>query len=151
MKSFEKLIKTDVLCQIENSLDPLQFAYRAKRGVEDTTLTLLNFLYKHQEGPKTHARLLFIDLSSAFNTIPASHASREAPLPLQAGREHCGLDSGLPYRPVPTSGVMSKQLCSSTEFPQGCVLSPLLYILHTNDCRCEYENRHIIKFADDSV
>ena len=61
MKSLEKRIKKDVQCQIENSLDTLQFAYRAKRGVEDATLTRLNFLYKYLEGPKTHATLPFID------------------------------------------------------------------------------------------
>lgn len=49
------------------------------------------------------------------------------------------------------NGKLSSVLTSSTGSPQGCVLSPLLYILHTNDCRSHYDNRHIIKFADDSV
>ncbi|KAG7455663.1 hypothetical protein JOB18_004171, partial [Solea senegalensis] len=35
--------------------------------------------------------------------------------------------------------------------PQGCVLSPLLFMLYTNDCKSTFESRHIIKFADDSV
>lgn len=39
------------------------------RGIEDATLFLLNCLVKHFENPKTHARLLLIDFSSAFNTI----------------------------------------------------------------------------------
>ena len=34
---------------------------------------------------------------------------------------------------------------------QGCVLSPLLFVLYTNECQCYYEGRHIIKFADDSA
>lgn len=29
----------------------------------------LNLVLKHSEGSKTHARLLFVDFSSAFNTI----------------------------------------------------------------------------------
>ncbi len=32
-----------------------------------------------------------------------------------------------------------------------CVLSPLFYILYTNDCRSVTENRHFVKFADDTV
>lgn len=40
---------------------------------------------------------------------------------------------------------------SSTGSPQGCVLSPLLFILYTNACKSSFENRHILKYADDSV
>jgi len=35
--------------------------------------------------------------------------------------------------------------------PQGCVLSPLLYIIYSDDCRSQHENRYILKFADDSA
>ena len=50
------------------ALDPRQFAYRARRGVEDAQITL-HLLYSHLDGPGTHARLLFLDFSSAFNTL----------------------------------------------------------------------------------
>ena len=69
MKVFEKLVKKEVLKQVNGLLDPLQFAYQAGRGVEDANLFLINVLVKHLEAPKTHARLLFVDFSSAFNTI----------------------------------------------------------------------------------
>ncbi len=45
----------------------------------------------------------------------------------------------------------SDWLVSSTGSPQGCVFSPLLFILYTNDCKSSYRNRHIIKCPDDSV
>lgn len=35
--------------------------------------------------------------------------------------------------------------------PQGCVFSPLLFVLYTNECRSHYDGRHVIKFMDDSV
>lgn len=34
--------------------------------------------------------------------------------------------------------------------PQGCVLSPFLFVLYTNDCQSCLNGHHIIKFADDS-
>lgn len=68
MKSFEKLIKRDLI-KTEHLLDPQQFAYRAGRGVEDATATLLNLAFKQLEGNKNHVKLLFLDFSSAFNTI----------------------------------------------------------------------------------
>ncbi|KAJ8356961.1 hypothetical protein SKAU_G00197550 [Synaphobranchus kaupii] len=34
---------------------------------------------------------------------------------------------------------------------QGCVLSPLLFILYNNDCKSAHTNYHIVKFAEDTV
>ena len=69
MKTLEKLIKSFILSEIEHKLDPLQFAYRPGKGVDDAKLFILNTLYKHLEKPGAHARILFADFSSAFNTI----------------------------------------------------------------------------------
>lgn len=40
---------------------------------------------------------------------------------------------------------------TSTGSPQGCVLSPLLYILFTDDCRSTQPNCYLVKFADNTV
>ena len=52
---------------------------------------------------------------------------------------------------VELQGVRSRMLITNTGAPQGCVLSPVLYTLYTNDFTCHYPNTHLIKFADDSV
>lgn len=57
MKSFEKLIKKELLDRTEHHLNPWQFAYRACR-VQDATITLLKVICKHIEGRKNHARLV---------------------------------------------------------------------------------------------
>ncbi len=49
------------------------------------------------------------------------------------------------------NGHFSGLTSTSISSPWGCVLSPLLYILYTNDCRSEIENHHIVKAADDMV
>ena len=49
------------------------------------------------------------------------------------------------------NGILSDSLCSSTGSPQGCVPSPLLYILYTNMSQSRHKNRIILKFADDTI
>ena len=65
----ERLIHNELSHQVAGSLDPRQFAYQTNRGVEDATLTLLNSIYSHLDKPNTHAGILFMDFSSAFNTV----------------------------------------------------------------------------------
>jgi len=52
---------------------------------------------------------------------------------------------------VRVNGSLSAPLITSTGSPQGCVLSPLLYILYTNDCISKYKDRYFLKFADDTA
>lgn len=35
--------------------------------------------------------------------------------------------------------------------PQGCVVSPLLSILYTDDCRSTHPDSHLVKYEDDTV
>ena len=68
-EEFWKIIKTMIMNRTVHLLDPLQFAYRPGRGVEDAVTTLLNLVVGHLENAKAHARVLYLDMSSAFNTL----------------------------------------------------------------------------------
>ena len=49
--------------------DPVQFAYRPERGIEDAVATLLNHVLRHLEKAKTDARVFYLDMSSTFNIL----------------------------------------------------------------------------------
>ncbi len=154
MKSFEKLIKRELTSRTNCLLDPLQFAYRLNRGVQDATVTVLNLILNHLEGNRNHARLLFVNFSSAFNTIQPHLLAEKLvhQFKLEANLVGWILDflTNRSQR-VRVNGHLSDLTLTSTGSPQGCVLSPLFYILYTNGCRSVTENRHFVKFADDTV
>ena len=50
----------------------LQFAYRAK-SVDGVINLSLYYILQHMDGPNTYAHVLFVDLSSSFNTIILDH------------------------------------------------------------------------------
>ena len=151
MKCFEHVIKrrlTDML-----KLDEYQYAYKKGRSTKDACLAMDYTVRKHLEKPNSYARVLFIDFSSAFNTI----------LPSILEKKLCelGVDKFL------TSLIMSflsnrKQhvrvgdhksdiLDSNTGCPQGCVLSPLLFSIYTDAMGSRNSNIQIFKYADDTA
>ncbi len=76
MKWFERLVLAYLKASTGPLLDPLQLAYRANRSVDDAVNMGLHFILQHLDRPGTYVRILFVDFSSAFNTI-----SSPSPLP----------------------------------------------------------------------
>ncbi len=68
-KSFEKLVLAHLKDIAGPSLDPLQFAYRENRSVDDAVNMGLHYVLQHLDRPGTYVRILFVEFSSTFNTI----------------------------------------------------------------------------------
>lgn len=73
MKCFERLVMKHVKTQLPSALDPMQFAYRPNRSMDDAISTTLHLALTHLDNKGSYVRMLFIDLSSAFNTIIPQH------------------------------------------------------------------------------
>ncbi|KAL0161696.1 hypothetical protein M9458_045421, partial [Cirrhinus mrigala] len=69
MKSFEKLVLAYLKNITGSLLDPLQFAYRANRSVDDAVNIGLHFILQYLDKTGNYVRILFVDFSSAFSTI----------------------------------------------------------------------------------
>ncbi|KAI4898966.1 hypothetical protein NFI96_016196 [Prochilodus magdalenae] len=69
MKTMERLVLEQLRPTVQPLLDPLQFAYQPRLGVEDAIIYLLNRVYAHLDKPASTVRVMFFDFSSAFNTI----------------------------------------------------------------------------------
>ncbi len=69
MKVFERMIPAHLKAITDPLMDPLQFVYKANRSVEDAVNLALHLMLHHLDSPKIYARVLYVDLSSAFNTV----------------------------------------------------------------------------------
>lgn len=69
MKYFEKLVMRHLRQMINMAEDPLQYAYRWNWSTPDTISAVTHQALCHLENKNSYVRLLFVDFSSAFNTI----------------------------------------------------------------------------------
>ena len=111
---------------------PSLHIYKASRGVEDASLTLLNLITQHFEKAKSYVRILFVDFSSVFNTIePYVLLKRLIDLHVNSNlvlwirdflrdRLQC----------VCVNGYLSEEVILNSGAPQGCVLSPMLFSIY---------------------
>lgn len=153
MKCLEKLVLWHIKYSLPASFDPRQFAYRSNRSTEDAIAIATHVALNHLEHRNTYVRMLFVDYSSAFNTIIADILINKL--------LHLGLSTPIctwirdfltnRSQVVRLGPHLSSTITLSTGAQQGCVLSPLLYSLYTSDCSPAHPTNTIIKFADDTT
>ncbi len=134
-------------------LDPLQLAYRVNRSVDDAVKMGLYYIMQHLDKPGNYARILFVDFSSAFNTIMPGLLSVKL-TELSVPTSICQwITSFLTDRQqlVRLGKLTSRTRTISNGAPQVCVLSPLLFSFYTNDCTSKDLSVKLLMFADDTT
>ncbi len=153
MKSFERLVLAYLKDITGPLLDPLQFAYKANRSVDDAVNMGLHFILQHLDRPGTYVRILFVDFSFAFNTIIPDTLQNKLTQPSVHTSFCQWINSFLTDKQqlVRLGKYTSSTRTISTGSPQDCVLSPLLFSLYMNDCTSKDPSVKILKFADDTT
>ncbi len=94
-----------------------------------------------------------MDFSSAFNTIIPDTLQNKL-TQLSVPTSICQWITSFltdSQQPVRLGKFSSNTLTISTGVPHGCVLSPLLFSLYTNDCTSKDPSVKLLKFADDTT
>ena len=153
MKCLEKIILHNLIQPIQEKLDIYQFAYQPKKSVQDAVLSFTHEIYQRLDKQQCYARALFIDFSSAFNTI--------RPFLLLEKLKHLGVKPSLilwirdflsaRVQKVKVNNILSDPIVCNNGSPQGCVISPILFIIYTNECTSNLSSVKIFKYADDTV
>ncbi|KAL0175227.1 hypothetical protein M9458_031195, partial [Cirrhinus mrigala] len=110
----------------------------------------LHFILQHLDRPGTYVRILFVDFSLAFNTIIPTLLQTKLNQ-LSVPSSICQWTTSFLTDLVRLGKLMSSSRTTNTGAPQGCVLSPLLFSLYTNDCTSKDSSVKLLKIADDTT
>ena len=138
-KCFEQLVMSHIKSILPPTLDPFQFAYRAKRSTEDAICSALHPARAKKDSCENAVH--WLQFSFQYHNPTTTHLQT-----WQIGAQHLPLQLV-----VRVSKNTSSSITLSTGAPQGCVLSPLLFTMLTHDCTTTHSTSHIVKFVDDTT
>ena len=150
-KCLERLISPHISDKIA---DENQFAYKRNRGTDDALMMLLDNVSKHLDvNAQNYTRAVFIDFSSAFNTIDSTLMIERLKDKNIHSNITAWISSFLTQRTqtVISCGDVSTPAITSVGSPQGCVLSPILFSLYVETMATTLNNFSILKYADDTI
>ena len=110
-------------------------------------------LSEHLDKPGTYARVLFIDFSSAFNTMRPSNLYSKLQ-DMEVDIPTCNWIWDYLHgrsQQVKVNTTLSSPIITQIGAPQGCVLSPVLFTIFTNNHRSSSPTSILIKYADDAA
>ena len=145
-------MKESLIEETKEYHDPFQFAYRSKRCVDDALTYLLHTIIKHLEQTKSYVRVLYIDFSSAFNTIVPQFLIEKLHNVMKVNPYLslwiCDFMTNRLQR-IRLGEVVSDSRTLNVGAAQGCVLSPILFTLLASDSPIS-QSCNIVKYADDT-
>jgi len=153
-KCLERIGLSLIMPFVREKFDPLQFAYLKGKSTDDAICCILHYITQHLDRKSSNTvRTLFIDYSSAFNTIQPHIMIQKLDILGVPAHLQLWILNYLTDRSqyVSTKSETSRSLTLNTGAPQGCVLSPVLFVLYTNDLQSTNDNVKIIKYADDTA
>lgn len=68
-KTMERIIVKNLMSSVRLRCDPLQFAYKWKRGTDDAVLTMMSYVTNHLQNSNAYVRILFLDFTATFTTM----------------------------------------------------------------------------------
>ena len=150
-KCLERLISPYISDKIA---DENQFAYKRNRGTDNALMMLIDNVSQHLDlNAQNYTRAVFIDFSSAFNTIDSTLMIEELKEKNINSNITTWISSFLTHRiqTVTSGGDVSTSTETSTGSPQGCVLSPILFTLYVESMNTSQTKFSILKYADDTI
>lgn len=146
MKTLERIILGHLRTLVSSTLDLLHFPYRPAVGVDDAIICLLHRALSHLESPGSNVRVMFIDFSSAFDSIQL--------LLLQGNMEEAGVDQHLVAWTISCQTIKRLHVrCSDLQHRSPAGDGALSVPLHPLYRGFSYNSKlcHLQKFSDDSA